>query len=142
MVELLLSFNAKVNATTLIGWTPLHDASAEGQAECATILIDRGGTVDAENDDGNTPLCVRAGQCSTPAGCFTKDAVQCGCSACCAHPCLNLTDAVLLPVALSIPSLSVSLSPSPPSPTHTPPPALQARGCKGRERDRGASAHG
>ena len=56
MVELLLSFNAKVNATTLIGWTPLHDASAEGQAECATILIDRGGTVDAENDDGNTPL--------------------------------------------------------------------------------------
>ena len=58
MVELLLSFNAKVNATTLIGWTALHDASAEGQPECATILIDSGATVDAENDDGNTPLYV------------------------------------------------------------------------------------
>eukprot|EP00729_Bicosta_minor_P012059 gene12059-19962_t len=56
MVELLLSFNAKVNATTLIGWTPLHDASAEGQPECAAILIDSGAVVDSENDDGNTPL--------------------------------------------------------------------------------------
>ena len=47
---------ALVNAHSHDGWTPLHLASFFGHIEVANLLLARGADVNAQDDEGNTPL--------------------------------------------------------------------------------------
>jgi RNA polymerase sigma factor (sigma-70 family) len=40
------------------GWTPLHYAAAYGFLEIASMLLERGASVDAQDESGTTPLAV------------------------------------------------------------------------------------
>ncbi|KAI0269072.1 ankyrin repeat-containing domain protein, partial [Russula aff. rugulosa BPL654] len=40
------------------GFTPLHQASANGRIEIVRLLIEHGANVEAKNDEGETPLDV------------------------------------------------------------------------------------
>ena len=42
LVELLISHDATISAITVLGWTPLHDAAAEGHVEIIEILTKYG----------------------------------------------------------------------------------------------------
>lgn len=47
-------------AKTVDGWTPLHSACRWNHYECAQIIIDAGGEVNATSNSGQTPLHVAA----------------------------------------------------------------------------------
>ncbi|MCR4623430.1 MAG: ankyrin repeat domain-containing protein [Alphaproteobacteria bacterium] len=56
LVKLLLKFDADVKASNDRGITALHLAAQEGYAEIAELLIKHGANVNAESEDGRTPL--------------------------------------------------------------------------------------
>jgi len=62
IVELLISLKIDINAHSLNGNTPLHDAVLIGLPEIETLLIRNGANLEAKNIDGNTPFmeAVRA----------------------------------------------------------------------------------
>ena len=55
-VDLLIKWNANVDARDEHLWTPLHEACESGDLECITRLLDAGADVNAEMQDGKTPL--------------------------------------------------------------------------------------
>lgn len=58
MVRFLLRYGARVDATTLAGYTPLHLAAQQGGQEIVEILLDSGASPNAVTVDGHTPLAI------------------------------------------------------------------------------------
>ena len=56
ITQLLLKYNAEVNARQVYGWTPLHLVSRTGMDKVAENLFNGGTMVDAQNDSYWTPL--------------------------------------------------------------------------------------
>ncbi|KAJ4897465.1 ADP-ribosylation factor GTPase-activating protein AGD1 [Raphanus sativus] len=56
MVELLLQYGAKINATDSKGRTPLHHCIISRRYAIARLLLMRGGDPNAEDKDSNTPV--------------------------------------------------------------------------------------
>ncbi|XP_048877951.1 ankyrin repeat and SOCS box protein 13-like isoform X2 [Brienomyrus brachyistius] len=56
-LERLIDGGASVNAVTADNITPLHDACAEAQPQCAKLLLAAGAQVDIRTIHGSTPLC-------------------------------------------------------------------------------------
>lgn len=56
MLALLLNAGANTENRTVVGQTALFWASGRGQAACARILLERGAHVNAQDDNGDTPL--------------------------------------------------------------------------------------
>jgi ankyrin repeat protein len=52
----LLAAKADARIADAAGWTALHFAAQERQAEIAKLLLDAGAEVDAQDQNGNTPL--------------------------------------------------------------------------------------
>lgn len=63
-INILLDFNADVNASNCYGNTPLHEAAEEGDKEILSILLKAGADVNAKNHKGSTPLAFF---------CYSKD---------------------------------------------------------------------
>ena len=55
MTEALLAAGADPNVAQEGGWTPLHQAAAQGRLHIIEILLDRGAEAGSRNDDGRTP---------------------------------------------------------------------------------------
>ena len=55
VTQLLLKYNAEVDARHVYGWTPLHLASRTGMDKVAENLLN-GGAMDTQNDSYWTPL--------------------------------------------------------------------------------------
>lgn len=58
MVRFLLRYGARVDPTTLAGYTPLHQAAQKGAREIVEILLDSGASPNAVTVDGHTPLAI------------------------------------------------------------------------------------
>ena len=56
VVELLISYGAKVNARSVDRFAPLHNAAYSGNKEVVEMLIAHGADVNTESDNGVTPL--------------------------------------------------------------------------------------
>jgi uncharacterized protein len=56
IAEVLLAHGAEVNAPQAGGWTPLHQAAAQGHLALANLLLAHGADVNARNEEGETPL--------------------------------------------------------------------------------------
>jgi ankyrin repeat protein len=56
LVRLLLEWKAEPNVAQAGGWTPLHQAAAQGRLETASLLLAHGASPNAKTDDGRTPL--------------------------------------------------------------------------------------
>ncbi|KAI0281936.1 ankyrin repeat protein, partial [Russula aff. rugulosa BPL654] len=82
MVEVLLEYGVDVNAqnsycrtplsfaagagrrskyTDSSGFTPLHDASEDGNIEIARVLLEHGANVEVKDNEGRTPLDIASG---------------------------------------------------------------------------------
>ena len=59
-VELLVSRNADIELSDLLGMTALHAACSDGHFEIAKFLLERGAKVNAVNNDGETPFYLCA----------------------------------------------------------------------------------
>jgi len=55
-VSFLLDNGADVNHARLDGYTPLHWASYDGNAEVCQLLLERGANINQTNENGKTPL--------------------------------------------------------------------------------------
>jgi ankyrin repeat protein len=55
-VPYIIRAGADVNLQDKNGYTPLHFAAQQQEAEIARLLLDAGATVDARDEHGNTPL--------------------------------------------------------------------------------------
>lgn len=55
-VELLLEYDADVNAQTKLNWTPLHCAALQGSKNCVRSLVANGAEVLAETIRKDTPI--------------------------------------------------------------------------------------
>ena len=55
MTEALLRAGANPNVQQQGGWTPLHEAAAQGRSEIVDLLLAHGADPDATNADGKTP---------------------------------------------------------------------------------------
>lgn len=55
-VRALLASGEDPRLADQTGWTPLHFAAQGCHADIATLLLDAGAAVEAEDDHGNTPL--------------------------------------------------------------------------------------
>ena len=51
-MELLLKHNSALNATDVVGYTPLHHAIAEGHGDTAVALLKAGAETDKKDTDG------------------------------------------------------------------------------------------
>ncbi len=58
IVELLLEYDADVNAQTKLNWTPLHCAALQGSKNCVRSLVANGADVLARTKRENTPLSL------------------------------------------------------------------------------------
>ncbi|HEX2718499.1 MAG TPA: ankyrin repeat domain-containing protein [Gemmatimonadaceae bacterium] len=58
VARLLVDGGADVNAVQHGGWTPIHQAAANGDRETAELLIARGAQRDVANDAGVTPAAI------------------------------------------------------------------------------------
>ena len=56
VVELLISYGAKVNARSVDGCVPLHNAACSGNKEIVEMLIAHGADVNTKSNNGTTPL--------------------------------------------------------------------------------------
>ncbi|PVH83292.1 ankyrin, partial [Cadophora sp. DSE1049] len=54
-MSILIQYGADVNATAIVGNTPLHFAAERGAVSAARHLIDNGALADLENHDGMKP---------------------------------------------------------------------------------------
>jgi ankyrin repeat protein len=61
VAQLLLERGVDANSQDKDRWTPLHSACQSGRPEIVRLLLDHGAKVDAENDDGETPLSIVSG---------------------------------------------------------------------------------
>merc|ERR1719473_1287308 len=69
LVKQLLQQGASPSAANPVGQTPLHIALLWGNVECAEVLIEAGGNLDAQNNiSGGTPLHMAAGSNKNPEG--------------------------------------------------------------------------
>ncbi|KAG6811338.1 hypothetical protein H0H92_007883 [Tricholoma furcatifolium] len=60
--QLLIKYNADVNAQNEFKITPLHKAAEKGHLNCAQLLIKNNADVNAKDEDNNTPLHKAAQQ--------------------------------------------------------------------------------
>lgn len=67
MIDILVSFNADVNAKTSNGFTPLHWAASRDAVEAIRSLLNAGADPDIATPSGITPLHWAAGKNSTNA---------------------------------------------------------------------------
>ncbi len=58
VMELLVKAGSKIDARNELGFTPLHEASAQGSWESVAYLLKNGADPIAVDDDGNTPLHI------------------------------------------------------------------------------------
>ena len=58
MIQFLIEHGVDVNALDQDNWAPLHFAARTKNAEVITLLLDAGAAIDAENDEGCTPLRI------------------------------------------------------------------------------------
>ena len=58
MLAYLLHNGGDVNATTLHGQTPLHEAAAAGHEECCRLLLRHGASTSALDAESRTPADV------------------------------------------------------------------------------------
>jgi len=72
VMKLLLDHRADVHATDAVGFTPLHEAAKEGNADVARLLIHYGGNIMARNNFGETVADVAT---ASNVGTGTHDAV-------------------------------------------------------------------
>lgn len=56
IIQLLLDAKSRVNPKDSQGDTPLHNACEEGHGDCALLLIEHNGNLDALNSDGKSPI--------------------------------------------------------------------------------------
>lgn len=56
MAEMLLKHGARVNVVQIGGWTPLHEAAANGNIDLVKLLLKYGADKSIPNDDGTTAL--------------------------------------------------------------------------------------
>lgn len=56
MTAALLAAGADPNVAQEGGWTPLHQAAAQGRLAIIEMLLDRGAEAGSRNDDGRTPV--------------------------------------------------------------------------------------
>ena len=56
ITRLLLANGAEANVFQHGGWTPLHQAAAQGYSRVVELLLSHGAEVNAKSDDGRTPL--------------------------------------------------------------------------------------
>ena len=56
ITEILIARGADVNAKSVHGVVPLHEAARMDQPELAQLLLKHGANVNAKDDDGKTPL--------------------------------------------------------------------------------------
>lgn len=56
IVETLIKKGSDVNRKDRSGWTPLHFAAQEGDADVAWLLLSAGADANSQDDHGNTPL--------------------------------------------------------------------------------------
>ena len=67
VVRLLVQRGADINPKKVVGemgneWTPLHFAAEHNQVECARLLLEAGADPNVEDEFGQTPLFIAAGQ--------------------------------------------------------------------------------
>ena len=60
LAELLLEYDADVDARDIEGWTPLHAACATGNLQMINVLADNGATLTSTNNDDCMPIDVAA----------------------------------------------------------------------------------
>uniref|UniRef100_A0A336MKV2 CSON001140 protein n=1 Tax=Culicoides sonorensis TaxID=179676 RepID=A0A336MKV2_CULSO len=58
MAQLLLRFNADIEAQTEMEWTPLHSAAKWNNAKLVALLLQHGANINALSEGNNTPLHV------------------------------------------------------------------------------------
>jgi ankyrin repeat protein len=61
IVELLLRYNAYVDARSVKGWRPLHNAARSGYWEMVELLVAYGASVNVWDNDGYSPLDMAEG---------------------------------------------------------------------------------
>jgi len=66
-MRVLIERGANINAKRVVGdvgnaWTPLHLAAENDQVECAHLLLEVGADLDPQDEYGQTPLFLAAGQ--------------------------------------------------------------------------------
>ncbi|KAH3772477.1 uncharacterized protein LOC127845705 isoform X2 [Dreissena polymorpha] len=60
LVRRLLESGADVNASTLLGRTPLHVAASQGHGNIVDLLLEHGADIDAEDETGQNALNIAA----------------------------------------------------------------------------------
>lgn len=60
VAELLIQYNADLNAQTEFGWTPLHSACKWNNADMVALLLQHDADVNALSDGSQTPLHIAA----------------------------------------------------------------------------------
>jgi ankyrin repeat protein len=58
VIRLLLEHGADVNVQNQAGWTPLHEASFNGELEVVGVLLEHGADVEAKDYNGETALQI------------------------------------------------------------------------------------
>lgn len=60
LVRSLIDAGADVNASTMLGRTPLHVAASQGHGHIVDLLLERGADIDAEDESNQTALSIAA----------------------------------------------------------------------------------
>lgn len=60
MAEVLIQNNVDLNARDIEGWTPLHAAAATGNIQMINLLVNKGASLVAINNDDKMPIDVAA----------------------------------------------------------------------------------
>lgn len=60
LVRHLIEAGADVNATTMLGRTPLHVAASQGHGHIVDLLLEKGADIDAEDESEQTALTIAA----------------------------------------------------------------------------------
>ena len=62
LAQLLMKHGASPSRRSLFGWTPVHTAAILGRPKVLEVILDQGGSVNAQSRNGATPLHLASSQ--------------------------------------------------------------------------------